>query len=192
MIEHDTSRSWVTFFMVLSVNKLFPVQFVTCPTKKFERTYVLSIMKNYFQHWLLLATTRLSSMKGINRSKRSSWCESSVRESGWLFLPSRIILEKGGILPYEGKGITEVLPPTFECCDASVLCLVPLLWSPNGIHAVTRGNSGVIWLLRVHLLLFGLARQLSGPRRRGLVFAATTPKFTRWWNSKQFYNEWIK
>ena len=34
MTEHVTTTSWVLFFKVLSVNKLCPVQFVKCPTKK--------------------------------------------------------------------------------------------------------------------------------------------------------------
>ena len=34
MTEHVTSTSWVLFFKVLSVNKLCPVQFVKCPTKR--------------------------------------------------------------------------------------------------------------------------------------------------------------
>ena len=34
MTEHVTSTSWILFFKVLSVNKLCPVQFVTCPTKR--------------------------------------------------------------------------------------------------------------------------------------------------------------
>ena len=75
-----------------------------------------------------------------------------------LFLPSRIILKRGDRLHYEGEGITEILPPTFECCDACVLCRVQLLWNPNGIHVVTRRNSGVIWLLRVHLIKYRMGR----------------------------------
>ena len=50
------------------------------------------------------------------------------------------------------RRIREVLSQIFKCCDASALCQGLLLWSPSGIHALTRGNSAVIWLLIVHLI----------------------------------------
>lgn len=65
--------------------------------------------------------------------------------------------QKGGEISIQGEGILEILPPSFECCNGSVLREGPLFWSSVWIHTLTiRNSEGILsfrWdgaLLRVH------------------------------------------